>query len=170
MVSPVRLCGQCGQIPCVVFTACVVWWPLGCVYTTVTCSCCGPALHMCCSVVRLLQVIAPPTSLRGPSTAPRKPKPGAKFARVAGCVRRHGSLHGRGWAYSGLGLSCRWSLSPFAHGAPCLPLPPWQPTNFILMDVAAPSPDARTICRLVCALLPAITFPAFLQFACVLLG
>ena len=32
------------------------------------------------------------------------------------------------------------------------------------LDVAAPSPVARTICRLVCALLPAITFPAFLQF------
>ena len=48
--------------------------------------------------------------------------------------------------------------------------PPWQPTNFILMDFAAPSPDARTICKLVCALLPAITFPSFLHFPCVLLG
>ena len=43
--------------------------------------------------------------------------------------------------------------------------PPWDPTNFIPMDVAAPSPDAQTICSLVCALLPAVTFPAFLQFA-----
>ena len=48
--------------------------------------------------------------------------------------------------------------------------PPWQPTNIIPMDVAAPSPDAWTICSLVCAMLPAMTFPAFLQFVCVLLG
>ena len=39
----VRLCGRCGQPPCVVFAACVVWCPLGYIYEAGTCSCCWPA-------------------------------------------------------------------------------------------------------------------------------
>ena len=63
-----------------------------------------------------------------------------------------------------------FSISPLLMAHLVILCPPWQPTNIIHMAVAAPSPDARTICRLVCALLPAITFPAFLQFVCVLHG
>ena len=68
-------------IPCVapVFTACVVWWPLGCVYAAVTCSCCGPAPLRCFSIVSLLQALTPPTSVRGPPLLPWTSPPGAQL-------------------------------------------------------------------------------------------
>ena len=84
------------------------------------------------------------------------------------------------WKLAQEGLGLHWvgvilPLESFSMGTllmahlVCM-CPLWQLTYVFPMDVAAPSPDARTICRLVCALLPAITFPVFLQFACVLLG
>ena len=88
-----------------------------------------------------------------------------------------------GWSSPAIGV---FLLQYFAHGAPCLHVPTMAAdTLFDLskqatlsasifftfpMDVAAPSPDARTICRLVCALLPAIIFPAFLQFVYLFFG
>ena len=144
MVSPVRLCGQCGQIPCVVFTACVVWWPLGCVYTALTCSCCGPVPLMCYSVDR---------SSAGPHAAHKReggPRPAAPDAKAGGATNVRAASRvalddtevctgGGGLQQVGVHLPLEsFSVSPLLMAHLVCLCPPWQPTNFILMDVAAP--------------------------------
>ena len=71
--------------------------------------------------------LTPPTSVRGPPLHPGSQSRGRNQCSrgVAGCVRRHGSSHGRGgltagWGSPAVGVFLRKS---FAHGAPCLPVP-----------------------------------------------
>ena len=129
MGLPVRLCGQCGQIPCVVITACVVWWPLGCVYEAGTCSCCRPAPLRCYSVDR---------SSAGPHAAHKReggPRPAAPDAKAGGATNVRAAsrvaLDDAEVSTGGVGLTAGWG-SPavgvflrksFAHGSPHLRQP-----------------------------------------------
>ena len=148
----------------------------GCVYEAGTCSCCRPAhpkVLLCgpcfCRPSRRPQACGWPCPV-----APDAKAGGATNVRAASRV----ALADTEVSTGRVGLTAGWgspAVGGFlhkssAHGAPCFPVPIVAATQHYPMDVAVPSPDARTICRLVCALLPAMTFPAFLQFACVLLG
>ena len=127
-------------VPCVVITACVVWWPLGCVYMAVTCSCCGPVPLMCYSVDRYSAGLTSPTSVRVGPAAPDAKAGGATNVRAASPV----ALDDTGVSTGGVGLTASWG-SPavgvflhrsFAHGAPCFPVP----------TVAAPKLHPHGIC------------------------